>query len=178
MSAPALMRLAVVAAKLIVIAATFVHSRQMRHPHAQCSHFGFHQCRGCARILGRHGVVRLRRPLQRSTADAVRKCRPGNFVRDPVIVRSSCRLIGTYRSIPSCYRLAFLRLVRLLAFSSSLCLPCIQPNCSWLTNTLPVERSGNMNISITVAALIAFILVRSIAPSARPLRKLPGQRSC
>jgi hypothetical protein len=40
------MRLAVVAAKLMVIAATFVHSRQMRHPHAQCSHFGFHQCRG------------------------------------------------------------------------------------------------------------------------------------
>jgi hypothetical protein len=29
-----------------------------------------------------------------------------------------------------------------------------------------------MNISITVVALIAFILVRSIATSARPLRKL------
>jgi hypothetical protein len=68
----------------------------------------------CARILGPHGVVRLRRSLQRSTADAVGRCGPCNFVRDPVIVRSSYRLIGTYRSIPSYYRLAFLRLVRLL----------------------------------------------------------------
>ena len=30
----------------MTIAAAFVHSRKMLHPHAQCSQFRFHQCRG------------------------------------------------------------------------------------------------------------------------------------
>src|SRR6202167_1892571 len=51
---------------------------------------------------------------QRSAADALGRRGPGDFIADRVIVRPSCRLIGTYRSIPSCNRPAFLRLVRLL----------------------------------------------------------------
>ena len=36
-----------------------------------------------------------------------------DFVMDRVIIHPSCRLIGRYRSIPSCNRPAFLHLVRL-----------------------------------------------------------------
>src|SRR5580658_940080 len=138
------------AVKWMTIAATFDHFRQMLHPHAhaQCSQIRFHQCRGCARIPGRHGVVRLRRPLQRSTADAEGRGGPGNFVRDPVVVRSSCRLIGTYRSIPSCNRPAFLRLVRLLTVL------IIAVSAMYQTQSLvaneSIERSAGMNIAFTV----------------------------
>jgi hypothetical protein len=54
------------------------------------------------------------RSLQRSTADAVGRLGQADFVTDRVIGHPSCRLIGRYRSIPSCNRPAFLRLVRLL----------------------------------------------------------------
>jgi hypothetical protein len=88
--------------------------RQVLHPHAQC-YFRFHQCRGL-RTNSRPARRRPapRGPLQRSTADAVGRRGQADFVTDRVIVHPSCGLIGRYRSIPSCNRPAFLRLVRLL----------------------------------------------------------------
>jgi len=166
-------RLAVVAAKLMAIAATFVHSRQMLHPHALCFHFRFHHCRGLrtnSRPASRRPAPRG--PLHRSTADAVGRRGPGDFVKDRVIVHPSCRLIGTYRSLPTCNRFAFLRLVRLLTVLIIAAAAMYQTK-SLVTNET-IERSACMNIAPTVVALSAFTWVLSIAPSARSLRKRPG----
>jgi hypothetical protein len=68
-----------------------------------------------------------------------------------------CRLIGRYRSIPSCNRPAFLRLVRLLTVliiaASAMC-----QTKSLVTNG-PIERSVGMNAALSVAAPCAFVPV-------------------
>jgi hypothetical protein len=131
--------------------------RQVLHPHAQC-YFRFHQCRGLrtnSRPAGR--LPAPRGPLQRSTADAVGGRGQADFVTDRVIIHPSCRLIGRYRSIPSCNRPAFLRLVRLLTVliiaASAMC-----QTKSLVTNG-PIERSVGMNTALTIAALSAFVPV-------------------
>src|ERR1700688_2222359 len=76
--------------------------------------------------------------------------------------RPACRLIGTYRSIPSCNRFAFLRLVRLLTVL------IIAASAMYQTKSLvtseSIERSACMNIALTVVALSAFTWVLSIVP--------------
>src|SRR5580658_3678804 len=109
------MHLAEVAAKLMAIAAKFVHSRQMLHPHARGSHVCFYQWRGLRTSSSAWRRPAPKWPFQRSAADAVGGGGSGDFVADQVVVRQSCRLIETYRSIPSCNRPTLLRLVRLLA---------------------------------------------------------------
>src|ERR1700733_2441890 len=93
-----------------------------------------------------------------------------------VTVHSPCPLIGRYRSIPSCNRPAFLRLVRLLTVL------IIAVSAMYQTKSLvaneSIERSAGMNVALTVAALSAFTWVLSTVPSARSLRKLSGQPSC
>jgi hypothetical protein len=107
-----------------------------------------------------------RGPLQRSTADAVGRRGQADFVTDRVIVHPSCRLIGRYRSIPSCNRPAFLRLVRLLT------VPIIAASAMYQTKSLvtnePIERSVGMNTALTVAPLSAFVPVLSALTAAAP----------
>src|SRR5580692_4735683 len=85
-----------------------------------------------------------------------------------VTVHSPCPLIGRYRSIPSCNRRAFLRLVRLLTVLI-IAVPAMYQIKSVVSNE-SIERSADMNIALTVAALSAFSWVLSIVPSARSLR--------
>jgi hypothetical protein len=131
--------------------------RQVLHPHAQC-YFRFHQCRGL-RTNSRPARRRPapRGPLQQSTADAVGGRGQADFVTDRVIIHPSCRLIGRYRSIPSCNRPTFLRLVRLLTVliiaASAMC-----QTKSLVTNG-PIERSVGMNAALSVAAPCAFVPV-------------------
>src|SRR5580698_7515167 len=131
----------------------------MLHPHAQCCHFRFHQCRGLRMNASAWRRAVPRGPLQRSAADAVGSGGQGDFGADGVIVRLSCRLIGTYRSIPSCNRFALLRLVRLrtvLIIAASV----MYQAKSHIANE-SIERSACMDIALTVAALSAFTLVLS-----------------
>jgi hypothetical protein len=77
------------------------------------------------------------------------------FDSGPVGMHTSPPLIGRYRSIPSCNRPAFLRLVRLLTVliiaASAMC-----QTKSLVTNG-PIERSVGMNAALSVAAPCAFV---------------------
>src|SRR5580692_1987099 len=87
-----------------------------------------------------------------------------------VTVHSPCRLIGRYRSIPSCNRPAFLRLVRLLTVLI-IAVSAMYQTKSLVTNG-PIEGSVCMNTALTVAALSAFVPVLIVLPPTRSLRKL------
>jgi hypothetical protein len=70
-----------------------------------------------------------------------------DFVMDRVIIHPSCRLIGRYRSIPSCNRPAFLHLMRLFTVL------IIAASAMYQTKSLVTNgRSVGMNTALTIAA--------------------------